>query len=140
MVFERFSREQLNELGLKYVYSAFHRYPLNNITEENFKLLEDEYFLTINNLGKAKIAEMIWFRDYLNGKVIGKYEKEERVKNSIELIYEEKIKKHIEKERKLIEKINFLKEENKELKSELNELKKKEKKYEELREFFLFSE
>lgn len=134
MIFGEFSKEQLSELGLIYIYNCMCREPFKSMSKENFKLLEDKYFRTIRNLGKARIAEMIWFRDYLNGKVSGEYEQEEAMKNLQASIYEERIENHIEKERELIEKIKELQDENRKLRQENRELRKNDRVIEKLKE------
>lgn len=133
MVFDEFSKEQIRELGLIYVYNCIFR-EFRNMSKENFKLLEDKDFRGIRHLGEARVSELIWFRDYLNGKVDGKYEKREAVKMYKNKIYEERIEKHIEKERELREKIKELQDENRKIRQENIELRKNDRIIEKLKE------
>lgn len=136
------TREDLKELGLKYAYYSLRKSLAGfvNKTPEEFSKLDDTEFYRVYGLGKTRISELIWLRDFIKGEIDGKYEPEERKKSEQEKMHSMQIQHHFDIEKRLRDEIKHLKEENREIKSEIKILKKKEQKYEELREFFLYRE
>ena len=135
---EYLTKEKIEELGLKGLLGGFTpRYALANITVDEFKLMKNEEFENLRGVGEAKRIALIWLRDYLNGKVGGKYEKQE-ISDNIEIRrLTDKVKSQNEKEEKLCKKIRELEEINSELRKELNECRKRGNKYQKAKDLIL---
>jgi hypothetical protein len=140
-IYEVFTREKLESLGIyRLGYNQFY----GGLEVEDFKKLDDKELKSIRGIGESKASKLIWLRDYLNGKVSGKYVKEEIIEN-IEVtkmidkirLQNEKIKMHNEKEEKLCKKIRELEESNSKLRKELTKCRKRENKYQKAKDLIL---
>lgn len=132
--YEAFSREKLESLGIyRLGYNRF----CGNLEIEDFKRLDDKELKSIRGIGESKASKLIWLRDYLNGKVSGKYVKEEIIESIEVAKLIDKIKFQNEKEEKLCKKIKELEESNSKLRKELNECRKRENKYQKAKDLIL---
>ena len=86
LVVEFLTKSKLKELGLDGLLGGF-SFSMNfkDVSVEEFMKMQDKDFDNLRNIGKAKKNAVIWLRDYLNGKVNGKYEKGKQTDN-IEII------------------------------------------------------
>lgn len=133
---EWLTKEKRKELGL---FRMIGECSIPSVDIEIFKNMSDEEILkSRRNIGEERAKMLAWVRDYLNGKVEGKYTKPiiDEYK-----VYEEKINTHIQNEDKLREELRVAKSENAELKRQLREYQKecqkKEAKYQKAREMIL---
>ena len=148
IVGDYFTKEKLKSLGI-YRWSfnfRFYNYCdsicVHNMNIEDFKILKDDIIkYGIRNVGPAKAEILIWLRDYLNGKVHGKYEKVKLEPENEEIIrLNEIIERKTNKIREIREKEKILENENRQLKTEIKKLKKKENIYLKIKEYFLKEE
>ena len=145
---EYFTREKLESLGIyRFGFNSIRVgwdevHYIRDMDVEDFKILEDDFIKHgIRGIGPTKAEILIWLRDYLNGKVDGKYEKVKLEPENEEIIrLNEIIERKNDKIREIRAKKAIIEDENKQLRAEIKELKKKENVYLKIKEYFLKEE
>lgn len=146
-VYDYFTKEKLNALGIYRsplnirIYNGYEIVCVWNMDIDDFKSIKDENIYRSRGVGPARAEILIWLRDYLNGKVDGKYEKVKLEPENEEIIrLNEIIGRKNNKIREMRAKNEVIEDENRKLKAEIKELKKKESIYLKIKEYFLKEE
>lgn len=146
-VHDYFTKEKLNALGIYRspfnvrIYNGSEVVGVWGMDIDDFKSIKDESLYRSRGVGPVRAEILIWLRDYLNGKVDGKYEKVKLEPENEEIIrLNEIIERKNDKIREIIAKKAIIEDENRQLKAEIRELKKKESIYLKIKEYFLKEE